>query len=57
MIKRLRRVGGVLGKFVDAEDRAAIGMILVWVAVVSVAIVTVLGSVGLGWRLFELARG
>lgn len=57
MIKSIRAIGRFFGKFLDAEDRQAIGTLLVLVGSGALIVVTAGGALGLAWRLFEIAKG
>lgn len=57
MIKTLRKVGGFFGKFVDADDRKALGFLITWSGAIGLVLVSLGGSLGLAWRLFEVLRG
>jgi len=53
IVKTVRAIGSVL----DAEDRKVIGQLLVIVGAFLVMAVTLGASVGLAFRMFDLAAG
>lgn len=57
VVKSVRAIGRFGSKFLDADDRKALGTLFVLVGSAALVLVTAGGAFGLAWRLFELAKG
>jgi hypothetical protein len=57
MKRRIAAVGRFFGNVLDAEDRAILAQAFVIVTSAALLVITAAGSLGLAFRVFEIARG